>query len=399
MVTSRTNKMDELPTPSSSSSQSRKRPPESLGRQHHNQIPSNNYNYSNSNNKSYETTSSQSSGEKTREDVNIHYQYNNKNSQQATTTTAPSTPAYQQGGDFNDDQQIIERALQESKLQYKMEQQQRSNCENEQLERAKRESLATAPSLSNHHHRQQQQQQQHRQQHQQLNDDIILIDDSDDDDDDRKLSAKQSTDSAKVDLKMPTNNNNSQDCRDDDLERAITLSLEEQSKPKQEHEFQQSSICCRVFSREEFGHTLNSLIDKNDGFEKIEKGKLVKEGNKSGDVKSSTKQSRAQYGRYMTEHMWQVFDVLEGKISPQDTKAVAAACKEDKDEQNEAHSRLGSKITAFVDIGHGIGIQVMMAAWSLNVSARGIELMEERNEIAKILRDGIIDEGKLLHVC
>jgi hypothetical protein len=143
------------------------------------------------------------------------------------------------------------------------------------------------------------------------------------------------------------------------------------------------------------------LINKNDGFEKIEKGKMVKKGNKSGDVKSSTKQSKAQYGRYMTEHMWQVFDVLEGKISPQDTKAIAAAaCKhnkeDDEDEQTESHttSRLGSKITAFVDIGHGIGIQVMMAAWSLNVFARGIELMEERNEIAKLIRDGIIDETR-----
>jgi hypothetical protein len=120
------------------------------------------------------------------------------------------------------------------------------------------------------------------------------------------------------------------------------------------------------------------LINKNDGFEKIEKGKMVKKGNKSGDVKSSTKQSKAQYGRYMTKQMWRVFDVLEGKKSPQDTEAVvaaAAACKhnkeEEKDEQNEAHtSPLGSKITAFVDIGHGIGIQVMMAAWSLNVFAR-----------------------------
>lgn len=133
---------------------------------------------------------------------------------------------------------------------------------------------------------------------------------------------------------------------------------------------------------------------------KLKREKWSKKGNKSGDVKSSTKQSKAQYGRYMTKQMWRVFDVLEGKKSPQDTEdVVAAACKhnkeEDEDEQKEAHtSPLGSKITAFCDIGHGIGIQVMMAAWSLNVFSRGIELMEERNEIAELIRDGIIDQTR-----
>jgi len=169
---------------------------------------------------------------------------------------------------------------------------------------------------------------------------------------------------------------------------------------------------CRVLSRNEFENVIYPLVSLQGGFHKIEKGKMVQMGNTPGDVKNSKTQSRAQYGRYMIESFWRVLDVLEGKIDTtgdetvsdeSDGKIVAkgislddgsvdAIKTEDGQQQNKSSSQLGSKITAFVDIGHGIGLQVMQAGWTLDVCSRGIELMEGRHEIAQVIYDGVIDE-------
>ena len=50
------------------------------------------------------------------------------------------------------------------------------------------------------------------------------------------------------------------------------------------------------------------------------------------------------------------------------------------------------KIKAFVDVGHGIGIQVLQAALCLGVPSRGVELMWNRNFIATELEIDLKNE-------
>jgi hypothetical protein len=292
----------------------------------------------------------QSSGEKTREEDVDSQRYTNEDRE-------------------------LERALRASKQQYEKEQKRR-NDEKEQMERAMKESLVMSPPP--YHHRDPRQKQQ-----QQLSDDkveVILIDD--------KISSKQETGDDIQCGKLPTANHCAATTNNyyDDMEIAIRLSLDDHAKVKHD-EFQHPN--CRVLSRTEFEDILNPWIERQGGFDKIEKGKMVKTGNAAGDVKNNKTQSRAQYGRYNIREMWRVFDVLEGKIDVKDNDC----CENGKSEQNDNHSSLlGSKITAFVDIGHGIGIQVMQAGWSLDVYSRGIELMEERNKIAELISFGVIAE-------
>eukprot|EP00985_Skeletonema_marinoi_P033439 scaffold41329_cov139-Skeletonema_marinoi.AAC.1 len=204
------------------------------------------------------------------------------------------------------------------------------------------------------------------------------------------MSAKRPLADADNDNKMfakVTSNTNNDDDEEDDIQKAIRLSLEEQNKPTHNNDDVETNddgnddFHCRVLSRKEFEDVIYPLVDLQGGFPKIEKGKMVQMGNTHGDIKNSKSQSKAQYGRYMIESFWRVFDVLEGKIDTKDDEAVndesnspegkssddsdAAALKQDKGQQekqqNKPSSQLGSKITALTDIGHGIGLQVMQA--------------------------------------
>jgi len=394
-------------SPSSPSPSKRKPPPELMTlakkrQQHH-------YHH--------ETASSQSSGEKTREDVNIYH--SKKPAAAITNNHVTNTPPTHLRGDDAKDDEELEKAKLASQKQYR-EEQQRMNDEKAQLERVMKESLAVA-KLSPQFNRQQQHQQKKKQQSLVGDDDVILID-SDDEDLNQKMSAKRPLADADKDNKMPANygtsSNNNDDEEEDDIQKAIRLSLEEQKKPAHNNDDVETNddgnddFHCRVLSRKEFEDVIYPLVDLQGGFPKIEKGKMVQMGNTHGDIKNSKSQSKAQYGRYMIESFWRVFDVLEGKIDTKDDEAVndesnspegkssddsdAAALKQDEGQQekqqNKPSSQFRSKITALTDIGHGIGLQVMQAGWTLDACSRGIELMEGRHEIAQVICQGVIEE-------
>ena len=46
---------------------------------------------------------------------------------------------------------------------------------------------------------------------------------------------------------------------------------------------------------------------------------------------------------------------------------------------------------AFLDIGHGIGIQVIQAGWSQSVPSRGVEIVKDRHLIAEGIYKGVLD--------
>mmetsp|Transcript_37511 Transcript_37511/g.76665 ORF Transcript_37511/g.76665 Transcript_37511/m.76665 type:complete len:650 (+) Transcript_37511:93-2042(+) len=394
-------------SPSSPSSPSKRKPPPELmtlakkRRQHHHH---------------HEASSSQSSGEKTREDVNI---YHSKKPAAINNNHVTNTPPTHLRGDGAKDDEELEKAKLASQKQYR-EEQRRMNEDKAQLERVMKESLAVA-KLSPQFNRRQDQQKK-KQQSLVGDDDVILID-SDDEDLNQKMSAKRPLADADNDNKMfakvtSNTNNDDDDDEEDDIQKAIRLSLEEQNKPAHNNDDVETNndgnddFHCRVLSRKEFEDVIYPLVDLQGGFPKIEKGKMVQMGNTHGDIKNSKSQSKAQYGRYMIESFWRVFDVLEGKIDTKDDEAVndesnspegkssddsdAAALKQDEGQQekqqNKPSSQLGSKITALTDIGHGIGLQVMQAGWTLDAFSRGIELMEGRHEIAQVICQGVIEE-------
>jgi hypothetical protein len=393
-----------LLTGESPSSSNRKPPPESLmmaakkrpRQQQQQSSPSH-----------YETTS-QSSGEKTREDVNIQYQ--SKKTPIVTKTNTTTTNSLYLRGEAKDDREL-ERALLASQQQYRDDEQKRIQDEQKriqeeqvQLENAMRESLQQQPHPHRQQHEQQHEQQQQQQQPSVMDDEVILIDDNDDDLN-TKISAKQQNlAGALEDKKMPANPNNDDQDEEDDIQKAIRLSLEEQNNKPTSNNDDGNDFHCRVLSRQEFEDVINPFVEMQGGFKKIENGKMVKMGNGVGEVKNGISQSRAQYGRYMMKHFWTVLDTLEGKIdtATMDNKDVKdQSCREiDAKQEEEAEqqqqmrpcSQLGSKITAFTDIGHGIGLQVMQAGWTLDVCSRGIELMKGRHEIAEAIREGVIDE-------
>lgn len=370
--------------------------------------------------------SSQSSGEKTREDVNIHYskqqhQPTDRNQPAAAMNKNTTTAPIYRKGDSKDDAEL-EKAIRVSQQQYREEQKRLKDEETAQLEMAMRESIVASSPCVN---RQQRQKEKYV-----VDDDdgVILIDDDDDNNDcDKKLPAKQSLADTDKDKKMPANhinnnssNNNNTCDNDDDLQKAIRLSLEEANKPRtkpilfdttntNDDDETNNEFHCRVLSRNEFEDVIYPLVERNGGFAKIEKGKMVQTGNNSGDVKNSKSQSRAQYGRYMIEDFWKVFDVLEGKVDGMDDGAVnddepdgkidaksmddAVDARKQQQEEGQPQNKIGfgPKITALTDIGHGIGLQVMQAGWTLDVDSRGIELMKGRHEIAQGIYDGVID--------
>lgn len=85
-------------------------------------------------------------------------------------------------------------------------------------------------------------------------------------------------------------------------------------------------------------------------------------------------QTGAQYGRVSIDCMYRIVDLLEGRVSAEQDDFPRAPIK------------------AFLDIGHGLGIQVLQMGWSHGVLSRGCEIMKGRDTLSKhIMRDGLLD--------
>jgi hypothetical protein len=225
--------------------------------------------------------------------------------------------------------------------------------------------------------------------------------------DDHAASSSQAVDSGSVE-------------DDDDVKEAIRLSLEEKAerskKNKESHDdmseaiklsLEDSKACtyteteemppCRLLSPHEFKVAVDNFIHEQGGYEGIEGGQLIKHGNGNDMNKScianggGRNQTGAEYGRYSIDGMFRVFDVLEGKSDifvPEGKGAMEI--KPGLGVSPRLDGLPGAKITAFVDIGHGMGIQVLQAGWSHGVPARGVEIMKGRHVVAEELMKGII---------
>ena len=176
----------------------------------------------------------------------------------------------------------------------------------------------------------------------------------------------------------------------------------------------------------QFYEAVDEFIEDNEGWDKIENGSLVKVGNneingKSGIISGGGNQEKAQYGRVTLEGFKRIYDKLEGRDGEDDEDERVHQSNEDygelngrsdsekgtmqQQEENITKQRDGNKqsqqetdqdyidlsdpeprkIKAFVDVGHGIGIQVLQAALCLGVPSRGVELMPLRQFIARRL--------------
>ena len=197
------------------------------------------------------------------------------------------------------------------------------------------------------------------------------------------------------------------------MKEAIRRSLEESEKVQQHAERWEPTYRC--LTRPELEAVVEAFVAKQGGWDKIEGGKLITHGN-ANDMKKACvadgggrNQTGAQYGRYSMRRMWRVFDVLEGRADINNYEAEgAAAAGAPRSEANEgSESQLkgeaenggrlqglpGARIRAFVDIGHGMGIQVLQAGWGpMGVPSQGVEIMTDRHLIAKSIREGVLEE-------
>ena len=161
---------------------------------------------------------------------------------------------------------------------------------------------------------------------------------------------------------------------------------------------------CRLLSRDEFKNAIDGWMLRNGGYDAIERGMIVKHGN-ANDMRRSNiadgggmYQTGAEYGRYSIGGMYRVFEVLEGKAdvgTPDEGRGGnggTTSGDDGKDDRCRLTGPAGAKITAFVDIGHGIGIQVLQAGWSHGVPARGVEIMKGRHLVAEELLRGALDD-------
>lgn len=98
--------------------------------------------------------------------------------------------------------------------------------------------------------------------------------------------------------------------------------------------------------------TLQQVLDTLGGLEALMSDPSFQTGNKSGSIKIDG-QTSAQYGEFRIEAFLHLLDTLQSN---------------------------GSKISAFIDIGAGLGNQTMLAGFGLDVCSRGIELMKPRYE-------------------
>ena len=257
----------------------------------------------------------------------------------------------------------------------------------------------------------------------------------DEEEDDRKMPANNDVDGNTAQIKSKpsataagsngiisnTNNDsgnmapNDNESEEDQLKRAIQESLEEEQKAKQEYSMSPERISWRKLSCNEFENAVDVFVDEQGGYERIEHGALITHGNANHMNKSriagggGKNQTGAQYGRYTISATSRLFDVLEGMAdinideeiiegtvnSVSESPGNKRDAKKKKKRKLEKDTRLsglpGAKIKAFVDIGHGIGIQVLQAGWTLGVPSRGVEIMKDRHLVAEALREGVLE--------
>jgi hypothetical protein len=164
------------------------------------------------------------------------------------------------------------------------------------------------------------------------------------------------------------------------------------------------SSVIRYLSRHELQVAVDAFVNMQGGYEAIENGELIRYGNNNTMRSASVAdycgvggihQTGAQYGRYSIVGLWRVFDVLQGEaeLDVPEGKVLKEMMKYTTPEAR--HNRLDglscAKINAFVDIGHGLGIQVLQAGWSLGVQARGVEIMEDRHRASELIRQGVLE--------
>ena len=199
--------------------------------------------------------------------------------------------------------------------------------------------------------------------------------------------------------------------------------------------------------RHEFDTAIESVIQQMGGWDKIDNGGLVKAGNmqiKKADMAAGggMAQTRAQYGRYTCDGFWRLIDVLEGRedadlkdsSEEEDDEKAKADNPSDNNEKDENRAEkkrsLGGAfdieddrkppavsdwndevkssprslrkrkrrnflpdtrpIRAHVDIGHGIGIQVLQAGLGLGIASRGVEIMKGRQAVAESIREDLL---------
>ena len=192
---------------------------------------------------------------------------------------------------------------------------------------------------------------------------------------------------------------------DAEFDRAIRLSLEEAERDgARRASYGDGDVLlgeedvppCRVLSRDEFKAEVDEWMRRNGGYDGIEGGQIIKHGNANDMNRSCVAdgggmyQTSAEYGRYSICGMFRVFDVLEGKADvgmPDSGGDITSGGDMDRRLVGPA----GAKMTAFVDIGHGIGIQVLQAGWSHGIPARGVEIMKGRHLVAEALLQGVLD--------
>ena len=195
--------------------------------------------------------------------------------------------------------------------------------------------------------------------------------------------------------------------------------------------------------RREFDTAIDSVIQQMGGWDKIDNGGLVKAGNmqiKKADMAAGggMAQTRAQYGRYTCDGFWRLIDVLEGreeadlKDDEDNEKAKADSVGDGEKDENRAETKQFKggvhdaeddrkppaesvsdddakssprslrkrkrrnflpdtrPIRAHVDIGHGIGIQVLQAGLGLGIVSRGVEIMKGRQLVAEGIREDLL---------
>lgn len=230
----------------------------------------------------------------------------------------------------------------------------------------------------------------------------------------------------KDDVKPPANRDADSNREKDELETAIQLSIETASTAPLMPKY-------KTLNRIEFADVVHEYVQLYGGIRAIETSRTVKDGNSNGlkrrgQRKSNTAagggrhQTGAQFGSFSVGNMYRIYDVLEGRddVRPDEPEAdlhlipdwvmeelgfvrdvsfgkFVIRTNDDNDNcissspSRQLQGPAASKIRAFVDIGHGFGIQVLQAGWSLGVPSRGIELMADRHNIAAQIRDGVID--------
>jgi hypothetical protein len=124
------------------------------------------------------------------------------------------------------------------------------------------------------------------------------------------------------------------------------------------------------FSLKDF-QNLWRLCEKNIGekTEDIENGRLIRQANSRMVSQDTRSQSKAQYGRILPKA---THKLLEEILQVQ-------------------------KTDVFVDVGHGIGNAVLQAAYTMGCESKGIEVVGDRNSIARVFQKELAQLGRSRH--